>query len=312
VPGGEAILCGERVLAFQELPHEAIRLFRIGWATVGKLAGRVVFPLCGPDGLATSAIGRAANEHIRPKYKALASDDGYVKTLFNGGAIAQARRSGHPVVVVEGPLDAAACVAAGLPLTVALCGKAYRHPEHFAGVATVILALDADDAGQEGRRQLWLDLTARGIDVLVLPASTLAGAKDLGECWERHRSMPVQLAARAMGPHLHGAYASPAHDVGTKPGDAPVVDDAWPTLPTLLEELQQRAAEAKWYLAMTPDDLPGDLKTEAEALAVELSDDLDDLDALGAFWADLRRREHLLTAADRCAANYVVRLAMQS
>jgi len=196
-----------------------------------------------------------------------------------------------------------------LPLTVALCGKAYRHPEHFAGVATVILALDADDAGQEGRRQLWLDLTVRGIHVLVLPASTLAGAKDLGECWERHRSMPMQLAARAMGPHLHGAYASPLHDVGTKPDDAPVIDDAWPTLPTLLEELQQRAAEAKRYLAMTPDDLPGDLKTEAEALAVELGDDLD---ALGAFWADLRRREHLLAAADRCAANYVVRLAMQS
>jgi hypothetical protein len=60
---------------------------------------------------------------------------------------------------------------------------------------------------------------------------------------------------------------------------------------------------------MPPQDLPGDLKTEAEALAVELSDDLD---ALGAFWADLRRREHLLAAADRCAAHYVVRLAMQS
>ena len=172
----------------------------------------------------------------------------------------------------------------------------------------MILALDADDAGQEGRRQLWFDLTARGIDVLVLPASTLAGAKDLGECWERHRSMPMQLAARAMGPHLHGAYASPLHDVGTKPDDAPVVDDAWPTLPTLLEELQQRAVEAKWCLAMTPDDLPGDLKTEAEALAV-LSDDLD---PLRQFWADLRRCEHLLTAADRCAANYVARLAMQS
>lgn len=77
--------------------------------------------------------------------------------------------------------------------------------------------------------------------------------------------------------------------------------------PTLLEELQQRAAEAKRYLAMSPHDLPGDLKTEAEALAVELSDDLD---ALGAFWADLRRREHLLTREEHIAAIYAIWLAV--
>lgn len=166
----------------------------------GRLAGRVIFPLCDPAGHATSAMGRAADDRARPKYKALPADDGYVKTLFNGGAIVQARQSGHPVIVVEGPLDAAACVAAGLPLTVALCGKSYPHPEHFAGLATVILALDADDAGQAGQRRLWLDLVARGIDVLVLPASALADANDLAEYWQRHQTVPGQLVARAIGP----------------------------------------------------------------------------------------------------------------
>jgi DNA primase len=120
-------------------------------------------------------------DHTKPKYRVLASDHGYLKTLFNGGVIAQAKLTGHPVIVVEGPLDAAACVAAGLPLTVALCGAAYAHPEHFRGLQTVILALDADDAGQAGRWALWLALMSLGIQILVLPASALKGAKDLGE-----------------------------------------------------------------------------------------------------------------------------------
>ncbi len=52
---------------------------------------------------------------------------------------------------------------------------------------------DADDAGQAGRRALWLDLIARGIEVLVLPAAALDGVKDLGEYWQRHRTLPRQL-----------------------------------------------------------------------------------------------------------------------
>lgn len=50
----------------------------------------------------------------------------------------------------------------------------------------------------------------------------------------------------------------------------------WPTI----EELQQRTAEYQQYSTMTPDDLPADLKTEAEHLASEFVDGLD--------------REHLL------------------
>ena len=137
----------------------------IGWGTRGALAGRVVFPLCGPDGHPTSAIGRRIHEtddRRNPKYKALDGEAGYIKTLFNGGAVAYARCTGHPLIVVEGPLDAAACIAAGLPLTVAIGSTSYAHPEHFAGLVTVILALDGDDAGQAGRRDLWLALTARG------------------------------------------------------------------------------------------------------------------------------------------------------
>lgn len=237
---------------------------RIGWGTVGALAGRVVFPLCDPDGEPTSAIGRAITDQARPKYKALAADAGYSKTLFNGGAIAQAKRSGHPLIVVEGPMDTAACVAAGIPLTVAIGSTTYRYPEHFAGLSTVILALDNDAAGQAARQALWLALTARGIEVLLLPASALNGCKDLGEYWQRHRTMPMQLRARAMGPYMRdvprtvaATIAGPPDRVHDCPLDAP---------PELL--LRQTVAVA--CPPALPEHLPPHLRADAEALVAEL------------------------------------------
>ena len=195
---------GADYLERRGVPLAVAQQLQLGWGNTGKLNRRVVFPLCGPDGVATSAIGRTLDDQVKPKYDTLRRDDGYEKTLFNGAAIAQARQSGHPLVIVEGPMDAAACVAAGVPLAVAICGKSYAHPEHFAGLETVILALDADEAGDQGRRTLWLELTARGIEVLVLPAAVLVGAKDLCEYWQRHHELPAQIVATVMGPKLPG------------------------------------------------------------------------------------------------------------
>lgn len=217
IVGGMDALPGSPGAAYLEargIPLAVALSLGIGWGRQGALAGRVVFPLSGPDGHPTSATGRRVYETDNkrdPKYKALDGRVGYVKTVFNGRAIAWARRAGYPLIVVEGPLDAAACAAAGLPLTVALCGAAYAHPEHFSGLRTVILALDADDAGLDARRALWLDLTARGIEVLVLPATALNGAKDLGEYWQRFRTMPPQLMARVIGPHMQRATGYPMH-----------------------------------------------------------------------------------------------------
>ena len=306
---------GEAYLAGRGIPLDVAQALGIGWAPTGPLAGRVIFPLRDPDGRLTSAIGRAANDHTRPKYKALPASDGYVKTLFNGGAIAQAKRSGHPVIVVEGPLDAAACVSAGLPLTVALCGKSYAHPAHFHGLQTVILALDADEAGQAGRQALWLDLTARGIEVLVLPAAALDGTKDLAEYWQCHRALPGQLMARVTGPHRQcppGYLMDVGNPHGSAANDNPKSDTGagveHPWFGPTIAELHQCTAEAQRYEAMTLDDLPADVRAEAEALAVELGDDLD---ALSAFWADLHRREHMLTVEDRVAAHYALTVVIR-
>lgn len=304
-------------LAARGIPLDVARSLQLGWGTAGKLAGRVLFPLCGPDGRYTSAMGRLprelrAGEKAR-KYDTLPKDAGYQKTLFNGAAIAQAKRAGAPLVIVEGPLDVAACVAAGIPLTVAICGKSYAHPEHFAGLDTVILALDADDAGQSGRRALWLDLTARGIAVLVLSASALDGCKDLGEYWQRHHAMPVQLAVRVMGPHRQAPMQQPViPQAAPENSDIFCHADAWAApdderCELTATELQHRAAEYRRYLTLAPDELPAELKAEAEALAIELAGDLE---ALGAFMRDLLRRESLLSAEDRYAGLYALQLAI--
>lgn len=304
---------GAAYLAERGIPLEVAGELGIGWGTRGVLANRVVFPLSGPDGIPTSATARRIHETDNrrdPKYRTLEGKAGYVKTLFNGGAIAHARRTGHPLIVVEGPLDAAACVAAGLPLVVAIGSTSYAYPDHFAGLTTVILALDGDQAGQAGRRALWLELVARGVDVLLLPVDALEGCKDLGEYWQRFRRVPMQLATRSYGPHLaslrnseHTVSPSPGADHDGENGIGTIDAGSLPSL----EELQRRSEEARRYLSLTSDDLPEGLRSEAESLALELADDLD---AMGEFMHDLLAREHLLMAEDRCAAWYVLRCAV--
>lgn len=269
-------------LASRGISLATAQTLRLGWGTRGKLAGRVVFPLTDPAGRPTSAMGRAITATQRPKYTTLPTADGYRKTLVNGGAVTAAQRVGAPLILVEGPLDAAACVAAGLPHTAAICGAAYAHPEHFADLATVILALDSDDAGQAGRRALWLALISYGVEVLLLPAAALDGAKDLAEYWQRHQRMPAIL--------VDGASARRAAALTYLPGLAePHASTVPPCTPS---------PEA---------DVDPALAAEAAAIAVELACDPAALDA---FVADLERNASHLTAADAGAARHAVRLAL--
>ncbi|MGI8406285.1 MAG: toprim domain-containing protein [Thermomicrobiales bacterium] len=309
---------GATYLSERGIPLDVAQRLRLGWSTTGKLAGRVVFPLCNPDGTPTSAIGRAITDQVRPKYKALGKEDGYVKTLFNGGAIVQARHTGHPLVIVEGPMDAAACVAAGVPLVVALCGAAYAYPEHFGGLQTVILALDADETGQDARRTLWLELVARGVEVLPLPAAALDECKDLGEYWQLHRALPVQIAARVMGPHLRDVLkeseAAPQEPIQKHVGTGTPMEAATSHACVIVarrEEMfaafQQQATEALRSLPISPDDLAPELKADAEWTALELSN----IYELGAFVKDLLSNEHTLSPEDCCAAWYAISCAMK-
>lgn len=244
---------GAAYLAGRGIGLETAGALGLGWvppAARSPLRGRVVFPLTDPDGRPVSATGRAIAPEAAPKYRALAANDGYGRGLCNGGALAVARQTGRPVVVVEGPMDCAACVAGGVPLTVATGGVAVPPVEWFAGVPAVLIAWDADGAGQDRRRALMLALMAAGIPCRALAAAQLEGCKDLAEFWQLHRRMPPAVLIWATGPHMPPARTNP-NNPDTRKGDTGAAVDP-------LAALTAAQLEALWADddAPIPDPLP--------------------------------------------------------
>lgn len=218
IPAAMATLPGSPGAAYLEsrgIDLETAHALQLGWmpnyprwnaaGTKQRPTPSVVIPYTAPDGEIVGATGRAVNPNEKIRYYALPESRGYRPGLFNGRAISQAMRTGHPLLIVEGPLDAAAAYAAGYPLTVALGSTSYKRWEDFAGVERVILALDSDTAGIKARPGVYAALAAFVPDVQVLtPAAIkamLEECKDLGEYWQRYRRMPPALGGVIMGPH---------------------------------------------------------------------------------------------------------------
>ncbi len=265
---------------------------RLGWGYVSDNAylsrHRLFIPFTDPAGKMTGGAGRALDTTTTPKYKCLRNRDGYVKTLVNGRAIAQARAARRPLVIVEGPFDAAACLAGGVPRVIALNGVAV-HAEWFAGIPKVFIANDADTAGLEV-----VERFRRTVPVACssFAADALAGCKDVAEFWQTHGCLPTALLAATTA----NAPAPCGPDLCAQD------DPAWPSI----EELQARTAEAARYARMTVADLSDDDRTEAEYLGLMVSYDPAEL---AGFMANLQAHEYTLTTEDRAAAWYAVHYA---
>jgi hypothetical protein len=254
---------------------------RLGWGYVSDnqylRAHRLFIPYTDPAGQLTGGAGRALDRTTQPKYRNLRKADGYTKTLVSGGAIAQARAARKPLVIVEGPFDAAACLAGGLPYAVALNGATAR-AEWFAGVPRVFLGFDADDAGRAAvarfRRTVPVHATS-------FHADALAACKDLGEFWQTHGRLPATLIAAASSqPDISPSDPEPAQAEPSAPAPA--------------------------FTNGKADDLPAGLREEAEALGVELAADPEEARR---FMQELLAREHTLAAEDRRAAWHALRCA---
>jgi hypothetical protein len=100
-----------------------------------------------------------------------------------------------PLYLCEGPFDALALLAGGIPTAAAVLGVTGVRAEWLAGVRRVVICFDADAAGQEGRADLAFAAAAGGADVELLPCSVLGDRKDLGEYWTAHRALPDPLVA---------------------------------------------------------------------------------------------------------------------
>jgi DNA primase len=139
-----------------------------GRSPYDRFRARIMFPLADMRGRVLGFGARAMHPEQRPKYLNSSDNEIYHKGLHLYGADlarAHATRAGQ-VILCEGYTDVIALHQAGLQNTVGLMGTALT-PEQVSELArmasTVLLALDADSAGQEA----------------MLRASTLAAQRKL-------------------------------------------------------------------------------------------------------------------------------------
>jgi DNA primase len=126
------------------------------------LYGCIVVPLTDKDGQVTSFLGRRVKPSDNP-HRALA---GPKRGFFHVQA-AKGAANGE-LVIVEGFLDALACYQAGVRNVMAIGGAANIDAAlidllHKENVQEVLLALDPDDAGDQGSSQWAEELERRGI-----------------------------------------------------------------------------------------------------------------------------------------------------
>jgi len=144
-----------------------------------RFRSRIMFPLTDIRGHVLGFGARAMREEQGPKYLNTADNDIYHKGLHLYGAHiarAHAARAGQ-VILCEGYTDTIALHGAGIRNAVGLMGTALTGEQvgELARMAsTVLLALDADSAGQEAMLRAYALASRRKLKVRVveLPAGT--------------------------------------------------------------------------------------------------------------------------------------------
>ena len=139
-----------------------------------RFRSRIMFPLADIRGRVLGFGARAMGEEQRPKYLNTSDNDIYHKGLHLYGADlarAHATRAGE-VIVCEGYTDTIALHQAGMRNAVGLMGTALTGEQvgELARMAqTVLLALDADSAGQEAMLRASSLAARRKLELRVVP-----------------------------------------------------------------------------------------------------------------------------------------------
>ena len=151
------------------------------------------------DGVCRSVCRRAIDPAVEPRYQ---NSRGAMQ-LWNSAAMERA--AGKELLVTEGIFDALSLEELGFP-AVALCGaantgKLVQKIDEYVPVAwpeRVILAGDADAAGQGMNEKLREQLTARGIACAVLALPD--GCKDVNEALVQNRDALQAACEAAIAP----------------------------------------------------------------------------------------------------------------
>ncbi len=135
-----------------------------------------MFPIYDDQGALVAAQGRYTDAREDPKARTLGSKK---QGVFLSGGFWEHVKRGAPLVVTEAPIDALSLAACGFP-SLSLCGKSGAPswlPTKCA-FKDVVLAFDADEAGEQGAAKLAPALASLGAKVRRLAPE---GAKDWNE-----------------------------------------------------------------------------------------------------------------------------------
>ncbi|HEX3518339.1 MAG TPA: DNA primase, partial [Solirubrobacteraceae bacterium] len=161
-----------------------------------RFRSRIMFPLADVRGRVLGFGARAMREEQKPKYLNTSDNDVYHKGLHLYGADlarAHATRAGE-VIVCEGYTDVIALHQAGMRGAVGLMGTALTTDQvgELARMAqTVLLALDADSAGQEAMLKASSLAAKRKLELRVVP---LAAGADPAEMIQREGPEAIREA----------------------------------------------------------------------------------------------------------------------
>jgi DNA primase len=163
-----------------------------------RFRSRVMFPLADVRGRVLGFGARAMREDQRPKYLNTSDNDVYHKGLQLYGADlarAHATKAGE-VILCEGYTDVIAMHQAGIRNVVGLMGTALTNEQvgELARMAqTVLLALDADSAGQEAMLKAFRLANKRKLELRVV---TLPAAADPAELIQRDGAEAMQALVK--------------------------------------------------------------------------------------------------------------------
>jgi DNA primase len=169
-----------------------------------RFRSRIMFPLADIRGRVLGFGARAMREEQRPKYLNTSDNDVYHKGLHLYGsdlARAHAARAGE-VILCEGYTDVIALHQAGLRNAVGLMGTALTAEQvgELARMAsTVLLALDADSAGQEAMLRASSLAAKRKLELRVVP---LPAGKDPAELVQEGGAEAMSAAVKESAPFV--------------------------------------------------------------------------------------------------------------
>jgi DNA primase len=169
-----------------------------------RFRSRIMFPLADVRGRVLGFGARAMREEQRPKYLNTSDNDVYHKGLHLYGsdlARAHAARAGQ-VILCEGYTDVIALHQAGLRNAVGLMGTALTAEQvgELARMAsTVLLALDADSAGQEAMLRASSLAAKRKLELRVVP---LPAGKDPAELVQQGGAEAMSAAVKESAPFV--------------------------------------------------------------------------------------------------------------